>query len=62
MFEVTTPVEGFTGEVAGVHFANGRATTDDPAALAYFRRRGYAVTEQGKTSRPAPKGSTSKGG
>ncbi|MGW3511182.1 hypothetical protein [Streptomyces sp. NPDC000994] len=63
MFEVTTPVEGFTGEVASVHFANGRATTDDPAALAYFRRRGYTVTEQSKpASRPAPKGSSNKGG
>ncbi|WP_159042115.1 hypothetical protein [Streptomyces sp. TP-A0875] len=53
MFQVTTPVEGFTGEVAGVRFADGRATTDDPAALAYFRRRGYGVKAMSARKAPA---------
>ncbi|MFD7508125.1 hypothetical protein ACFV5N_02075 [Streptomyces sp. NPDC059853] len=44
MYEITTPVEGFTGTVAGVDFAGGRALTAAPAALAYFARRGYTVT------------------
>lgn len=41
--KITTPVEGFTGTVAGVHFANGVGETDDPIALGYFERRGYGV-------------------
>ncbi|MFJ2017242.1 hypothetical protein [Streptomyces nodosus] len=61
MHEVTTPVEGFTGEVAGVHFADGRAETDNPAALAYFRRHGYTVTPQAKPAGRSASKST-KGG
>ncbi|KKI18717.1 MULTISPECIES: SAP domain-containing protein [unclassified Leucobacter] len=41
--KIQTPVEGFTGKVAGVHFANGEGETDSPAALAYFERHGYKV-------------------
>ncbi|MFB7899979.1 hypothetical protein ACFC1B_27055 [Streptomyces xiamenensis] len=44
MYEIKTPVEGFTGRVAGVDFTDGRATTAAPAALSYFTRRGYTVT------------------
>lgn len=40
---VTTPVEGFSGIVAGVEFADGVGETDDVGALAYFRRHGYEV-------------------
>ena len=40
---VNTPVKGFTGEVAGIAFANGTADVDDPIALGYFERRGYDV-------------------
>lgn len=41
--KITTPVEGFTGDVAGVTFANGVGETDDPIALGYFARRGYSI-------------------
>lgn len=41
--KITTPVEGFNGVVAGVHFANGVGESDDPIALSYFERRGYGV-------------------
>lgn len=57
---VTTPVEGHTGEVGGVHFVHGRAVvdSDDPrqrAALVYFRSRGYGVTEDGSgPAEPVP--------
>lgn len=40
---IETPVEGFTGLVAGVHFVDGKGSTDDEAAIAYFERQGYAV-------------------
>ena len=40
---IETPVEGFTGLVAGVHFVDGKGSTDDEAALAYFDRQGYKV-------------------
>ena len=43
MAEIHTPVEGYTGVVAGVAFADGVGHTDDRAALAYFERRGYTV-------------------
>ncbi len=41
--KVTTPVEGFTGTVAGVQFTDGKGETDSESALAYFRRHGYGV-------------------
>lgn len=40
---IETPVEGFTGLVAGVHFVDGKGSTDDESALAYFDRQGYKV-------------------
>lgn len=43
MTKVTTPVKGFTGQVLGVHFTDGKGETDDPTALGYFRRKGYTV-------------------
>ncbi|MFF6940462.1 hypothetical protein [Streptomyces lavendulae] len=46
---VNSPEPQFSGDIAGVTFANGEATLDTPvgheAALAYFHRRGYRVTE-----------------
>lgn len=53
-FKVSTPVEGFTGEVGGVHFAAGHAEVDDEqnaAALSYFRAAGYHVEQ---TNEPEP--------
>lgn len=46
MMRVETPVAGFTGEVAGVHFVDGVAEVEGEAALAYFERHGYTITEQ----------------
>ncbi|MER7361933.1 hypothetical protein [Nonomuraea wenchangensis] len=44
-YVITTPEPHFTGEVAGVAFAHGRAETTDPAprVIAYFLRKGYGV-------------------
>jgi hypothetical protein len=43
---IKTPVEGFSGVVAGVAFADGVGKTDDPSAIAYFQRHGYGVGEE----------------
>jgi len=43
---IKTPVEGFTGLVAGVHFVDGVGKTDDESAIAYFERQGYGVGDQ----------------
>lgn len=45
MATIKTPVEGFTGTVAGVAFADGVGHTEDAAALAYFRRHGYTIEQ-----------------
>lgn len=52
MATIQTPVAGYEGHVAGVDFADGRAETDNPKAIAYFRRKGYTVDGEG----PAPAG------
>lgn len=46
-YKVLAPVRGFTGEVAGVHFVRGEAVVDDgnKAAMQYFRRRHYGISE-----------------
>lgn len=46
---VTTPVRGFTGIVVGVQFTDGAGDTDNPTALAYFRRHGYTVSGEEHT-------------
>lgn len=46
MVAVTTPVEGFTGTIAGVSFANGVGEADDENTLAYFTRHGYGIGAQ----------------
>lgn len=51
MAKIIAPNRAYTGTgAAGVQFVNGEAESNDPAALAYFRRAGYQVS--GK----APKG------
>jgi hypothetical protein len=50
MATIHTPVEGFTGIVAGVNFAQGEGQTDKPNALAYFRRHDYTI----EGDEPAP--------
>lgn len=41
--KINAPVEGFTGIVAGVTFADGVGETDNENALAYFERQGYGI-------------------
>ena len=45
---VYAPDPEYTGEVAGVAFLNGKGRVDpsNRAALAYFSRRGYTVSEE----------------
>jgi hypothetical protein len=40
---IETPVEGFNGIVAGVQFVDGKGSTDNESAIAYFERQGYKV-------------------
>lgn len=54
MTVVSTPVKGFSGVVAGVRFVAGRGETDNPSALAYFRRRGYTLGEPEPEPDPEP--------
>lgn len=41
---VETPVKNYHGEVAGVHFAYGKAEVYEGHILEWFRRKGYKVT------------------
>lgn len=52
MTTVHTPVEGYTGEIAGVAFINGHAETTNKAALSYFKSAGYVI-EPEKADEPA---------
>jgi hypothetical protein len=46
MTTLHSPVPGFEGDgPAGLKFRNGKATTNDPAIIAYARRRGYGVDQ-----------------
>lgn len=51
MFTVRAPNRAHNRISAGVRFTAGVGETDNPAALAYFRKAGYAVEYQ---SPPAP--------
>lgn len=42
---VETPVKGFSGIVAGVHFAYGKAEVHEGWVLNWFKEKGYKVTE-----------------
>ncbi|MFE1773755.1 hypothetical protein [Streptomyces sp. NPDC059008] len=44
-YRITAPVDGHSGVVAGITFADGVATCCDPplGALEYFRRHGYEL-------------------
>lgn len=46
-YAIRAPQREYQGETAGIRFTAGRAEVDDPTAaqLAYFRRRGYRVSE-----------------
>lgn len=41
---IEAPVKGFNGLVAGVHFTDGKGSTDNEGAIAYFERQGYTVS------------------
>lgn len=56
MARVETPVEGYTGKVAGVSFVDGIGETEDATALAYFARHGYTVDGEDKGSGEKPEG------
>lgn len=58
MATITTPVEGYTGTVIGVTFADGKGETEDDAKIAYFRRHGYTVGE-GEKAVEIPEGAPS---
>ncbi|MFD8005847.1 hypothetical protein, partial [Streptomyces mirabilis] len=66
MYQVGTPVREFNGQVAGVWFVNGEATTDSEGAVAYFQRHGYTVTpvddEPADGDPPGDSGTTSPDG
>lgn len=44
-YRITAPVQGHSGVVAGITFADGVATCADPplGAIEYFRRHGYEI-------------------
>lgn len=41
---VETPVKNYHGEVAGVHFAYGKAEVYEGHILDWFKRKGYKVS------------------
>lgn len=43
MATIKAPVATFNGSVGGVQFANGEATTDNQAVIAYCEAAGYKV-------------------
>ncbi|MDJ1136219.1 hypothetical protein [Streptomyces iconiensis] len=51
---IHAPVKEFTGVVAGVHFADGQAETENDNVVAYFLRQGYAVKAIGNEPQPEP--------
>lgn len=61
--KVTAPVADFDGTVAGFKFADGVAEVDNPNAIAYFKRHGYAVEDIKPATtdpRPVPKKAPAK--
>ncbi|MFD5231014.1 hypothetical protein ACFWJ5_21240 [Streptomyces qaidamensis] len=61
MAVIRTPVEGFTGRgVAGLHFVDGEAETDDSAVIAYAIRRGYDVEDTAPKRKAPAKNETPK--
>lgn len=44
--KITAPNKSFTGEIAGVPFLKGEATTDNQLVIDYCRNKGYEVEEE----------------
>lgn len=55
MAKITAPVEGYSGTVVGVHFADGQGETKDEGLISYFRRHGYTVAEKAAAPSAAEK-------
>lgn len=49
MAKIIAPNEGFTGKRGNVAFVDGKAETDDPSMVSYFRRHGYKVEDDKPT-------------
>jgi len=45
-FTVYTPVKNYCGNIAGVHFANGKAIINDGWLLKWFKEKGYRTTSE----------------
>ncbi|MEU0170150.1 hypothetical protein ABZ214_32665 [Streptomyces iakyrus] len=61
MAVIHTPVKGFSGPgVAGLHFVDGRAETDDEGVIAYAHRHGYRVEGTAPKRKPPAKTETPK--
>lgn len=65
MATIKAPVAAFNGSVGGVQFANGEATTDNQAVIAYCEAAGYevehaAVSETETVADELPAGNASK--
>lgn len=41
---IESPVKDFNGSIVGVHFMDGKGSTDNEGAIAYFERQGYTVS------------------
>lgn len=53
---IKSPVETFSGLVAGVQFVDGVGSTDNEGAIAYFERQGYDVAGEKPTEPDFPLG------
>lgn len=49
MAKITAPNKEFTGKRGQVAFVDGKAETDDPTMVAYFKRHGYEVEGSAKS-------------
>lgn len=54
MAKITAPNEEFTGKRGQVAFVDGKAGTDDPSMIAYFKRHGYEVEGDAKKAAAKP--------
>ena len=55
-YKITAPHEEYTREIAGVHFVNGKAETEDGLAAQWFSgREGFRVEPEKKTGRKPEK-------
>lgn len=60
-YQIQSPEGEFNGEISGVVFRDGAALVSDEvtqhrAALAYFRRCGYSITDEASADPVAPEG------